>query len=101
MPLPERSRDKQRPLLCSAARQQHTDCIAICRGACCWCWCAASAEDGQLYFLRKETAECRTLISKLENKIENALSYREKASKLLEEAHRALGRLEQVGSSWA
>ncbi len=58
---------------------------------------ASADEQTQLYFLRKETAECRGLISKLEAKCENALSYREKSSKLLEEAHRALGRLEQVG----
>ncbi len=38
----------------------------------------------------------RDLIAKLESKTDTAQSYREKASKLLEEAHRAMGRLEQV-----
>ncbi|KAJ9508201.1 hypothetical protein QJQ45_021539 [Haematococcus lacustris] len=49
-------------------------------------------------YLQREVAEARSTIKKLEQKCEKAQSYREKSSKLLEEAHRTLGRLEQAVS---
>lgn len=39
----------------------------------------------------------REAVHSLDKAVSSAKSYREKASRLLEEAHRALGRLEQVG----
>lgn len=39
-------------------------------------------------------------LRRLDTKAENAISFRVQISKLLEEAHRALGRLEQVRVGW-
>uniref|UniRef100_A0A7S3R324 Protein kinase domain-containing protein n=1 Tax=Dunaliella tertiolecta TaxID=3047 RepID=A0A7S3R324_DUNTE len=49
---------------------------------------------GFQYYLRKEVDELSELIGKLETAVMNAHSFREKASSLVEEAHRAMGRLE-------
>jgi hypothetical protein len=57
-----------------------------------------TAEEAQALFLKRELAELRTMISKLEARCDAAHSYREKSSMLLEEALRAMGRLEQVCS---
>ena len=47
-------------------------------------------------YMKKEVAEARHLIEKLDEEVMKSSSFREKGSRLLEEAHRALGRLEQV-----
>ncbi|KAF5830784.1 hypothetical protein DUNSADRAFT_14050 [Dunaliella salina] len=49
---------------------------------------------GTRYYLRKEVDELSDLIGKLETAVMNAHSFREHSSSLLEEAHRARGRLE-------
>ncbi|KAG2500702.1 hypothetical protein HYH03_001467 [Edaphochlamys debaryana] len=50
-------------------------------------------------YLREEIKAAREAVNGLDKAVSNAASFREKATKLLEEAHRALGRLEQaVGS---
>lgn len=51
---------------------------------------------GACWVLNIQLLSLQVTIRKLEDKCENAVSFREKASKLLEEAHRTLGRLEQV-----
>lgn len=59
---------------------------------------AAMKRDGSKAFLKQEIAEARKAVSALETAVTKALSFREKSSRLLEEADRALSRLERVGS---
>lgn len=47
-------------------------------------------------FLKDEMSEARKAVQALDSAVAAASSHREKASMMLEEAHRALSRLEQV-----
>jgi hypothetical protein len=60
---------------------------------------SSSMQDAGDQYLQREVAEARDLIAKLGRKTDGVQSFREKSSKMLEEAHRAMGRLEQVGTS--
>ena len=51
---------------------------------------------GPQHYLKEEMAAAREAVQSLDQAVAKASSYREKASRLLEEAHRALSRLEQV-----
>ncbi len=53
-------------------------------------------EEDPAYYLREEIRAAREAVRQLDTAVSGAQSFREKATKLLEEAHRALGRLEQV-----
>jgi hypothetical protein len=47
-------------------------------------------------FLRQETREIKKILESLDAAVSSAMSYRERSARLLEEANRALSRLEQV-----
>ena len=51
---------------------------------------------GPQHYLKEEMAAAREAVRSLDKAVASAKSYREKASRMLEEAHRALDRLEQV-----
>lgn len=51
---------------------------------------------GVRYYLTEEIKSAREAVKQLDAAVSKAQSCRERASKLLEEAHRALSRLEQV-----
>ena len=55
-----------------------------------------AAPRDQLRFLKDEILETKKAVHNLDEAVKKALSFREKSSRLLEEAHRALSRLEQV-----
>lgn len=63
------------------------------------CFLAAAPRD-QLRFLKDEIQETKKAVKNLDEAVAKALSFREKSSRLLEEAHRALSRLEQVRLGW-
>lgn len=52
---------------------------------------------GTIYWLSEEIGASRDAVQLLDAAVSKGLSYREKSSELLEAAHRALSRLEQVG----
>jgi hypothetical protein len=54
-------------------------------------------ERGSSFYLAQEIRAAREAVSKLDAAVGQANSFREKCSRMLEEAHRALSRLEQVG----
>lgn len=54
-------------------------------------------EQGPEFFLKEEIAEARRSVKQLDEAVTKATSFREKSSHLLEDANRALSRLEQVG----
>ena len=56
-------------------------------------------EQGPEFFLKEEIAEARRAVKQLDEAVTKATSFREKSSHLLEDANRALSRLEQVGMS--
>lgn len=51
---------------------------------------------GTAYYLREEMHAARQAVKQLDCAVSEAQSFREAASKLREEAHRAMGRLEKV-----
>jgi hypothetical protein len=51
---------------------------------------------GSQHYLKEEMAAAREAVKALDEAVAKAKSFRERASRLLEEAHRALSRLEQV-----
>eukprot|EP00198_Chlamydomonas_reinhardtii_P004200 XP_001693536.1 predicted protein [Chlamydomonas reinhardtii] len=57
---------------------------------------ADNSKDDPSYYLREEIRAAREEVRQLDAAVSGAQSFREKATKLLEEAHRALGRLEQA-----
>ncbi len=60
-------------------------------------------ETGSIQYLREEMAAAREAVKALDKAVAEASSYRERASRLLEEAHRAFSRLELVrarGGPW-
>jgi hypothetical protein len=52
---------------------------------------------GSKHYLDEEIGAAREAVQSLDRAVSAAQSYRERASRLLEESHRALSRLEQVG----
>eukprot|EP00798_Chlamydomonas_sp_ICE-L_P018693 gene18693-25214_t len=56
----------------------------------------ASNENGVHYYLKQEIAAAREAVGNLDKAVSKATSFREKSSMTLEEAHRALSRLQQA-----